>query len=223
MFADNDRDMTLLRVRVELVDAPGALAGVTAGLAALGVDVAAVDVLDVDGRTVVDELLLRLPQSTNAQEVEDVLRLGGAVDVLSIAPGNPSTDPAVAALELARGVLIAPGDADAPGRALARSAYADVGSWVDVGAASRYPLARRTLDEGVPASGRAHPDASPLGLPTGWVLWVAPQVPDPTRLAVVGRRLNVRFAATEAARVRAFATLLDVVSRLQPGISSGFV
>lgn len=206
--------MTLLRVRVELVDAPGALSGVTAGLAALGVDVAAVDVLEVDGLTVVDELLLRLPAGASAEDVEEVLRLGGAVDVLSTACGKASTDPAVRALELARSVLIAPGDGGAPGLALAQSAYADSGMWVDVGEASRYPLARRAVAEGVPASGRAHPDASPLALPTGWVLWVAPQVADPTRLVVVGRRLNVRFAATEAARLRAFATLLEVASRL---------
>jgi hypothetical protein len=51
-------------------------------------------------------------------------------------------------------------------------------------------------------------------VPAGWVLWVAPQVPHPDRVAVVGRRLNVRFSATEAARLRAFATLLEVASRL---------
>ena len=206
--------MTLLRVRVELVDAPGALAGLTSALAALGVDVAAVDVLEVDGRTVVDELLLRLPRGTTAQDVEDVLRLAGAVDVLSMVESRPAADAAVSAFELARSVLSAPGDADAPGLALARSAYADAGAWVEVGAAERYPLARRALDDGVPSSGRAGPDTSPLAMPSGWVLWVAPQVPDPTRLVVVGRRLNVRFSATEAARLRAFATLLDVVGRL---------
>ncbi|GAC1444517.1 MAG: hypothetical protein NVS3B26_06170 [Mycobacteriales bacterium] len=206
--------MTLLRMRVELVDAPGALAGVTSSLAALSVDVAAVDVLEVDGRTVVDELLLRLPAGVTAQDVEDVVRMAGAVDVLSAVESKPAADAAVRALELARGVLSAPGDADAPGLAFARSAYADAGMWVEVGAAARYPLASRALEDGVPSSGRADPDASPLALPSGWVLWVAPQMPDPARLVVVGRRLNVRFSATEAARLRAFATLLETVGRL---------
>ena len=199
---------------MELVDAPGALAGVATALAALGVDVAAVDVLEVDGRTVVDELLLRLPPGATTEHVEDALRLAGAVDVLSTVQCKPIADAAVHAFDLVRDVLTAPWDADAPGRALARSAYADVGALIEVGAAERSPIAGRALADGVPASGRAGPDASPLALPTGWVLWVAPQVPDPTHLIVVGRRLNVRFSATEAARVRAFGTLLEVVVRL---------
>src|SRR5689334_22000563 len=53
--------MNPLRVRVELADEPGALAGLTTALAGLGVDVASVDVLEVDGITVIDELVLRLP------------------------------------------------------------------------------------------------------------------------------------------------------------------
>lgn len=84
------------------MDAPGAVAGVTTALAALGVDVAAVDVLEVNGRSVVDEMLLRLPAGTSAPEVEDALRLAGAVDVLSTAPGRPSSDAAVRAFELAQ-------------------------------------------------------------------------------------------------------------------------
>jgi hypothetical protein len=205
--------MTQLRVRVELVDAPGALAAVTAALAALGVDVAAIDVLEIDGHTVVDELLLRLPPGTSALEVEDALRLAGAVDVLSFGEGRSSEDAAVGAFHLAREVLSAPSDADAPGRALARCAYADVGRFVEADEARQYPLAVRVLADGVPATGRSTPDAAPLAVPSGWVLWVAPQVAEPTRLAVVGRSLNVRFSATEAARLRAFATLLEVAQR----------
>ncbi|HWH29331.1 MAG TPA: ACT domain-containing protein [Mycobacteriales bacterium] len=207
--------MTMLRVRIEVADRPGALAGVTSALAALGVDVASIDVLEVDGATVVDELVLRLPAKVSGQEVWDVLRLAGAAQVLSSAAEGPVVDPAVAAIELARSVLAAPGDAGAPGRALARSAYADVGQWVDVADARRYPLAERALGSGVPASGPAGPDASPLAVPSGRVLWVAPQLPDPQRLAVVGRRLEVRFSATEAARLRAFATLLETLERVQ--------
>lgn len=202
--------MTMLRVRVEVADIPGALAGITTALAALGVDVATLDVLEVDGRSVIDEMLLRLPASVTARDVRDVLRVAGA-EVLSSAPSTSSGDPAVAAFDLARAVVSAPGEADAPGRALARVAYADVGSLVATGDARRFPLAARALEQGVPASGPAGPDASPLavGGSGGWVLWVAPQLPDPSHLAVVGRRLNVRFAATEAARLRAFATLLE--------------
>lgn len=141
--------MQTLRVRIELLDAPGSLAGVTAALAALGVDVASVDVLEVDGRSVVDELVLRLPPRVGAQDVEDVLRLGGAVDVLSSSITTHRGDAAVAAFELARTVLTSPGDPDAPGRALAQVAYADVGSLVDADAARRFPLARRALDSGL--------------------------------------------------------------------------
>lgn len=202
----------MLRVRIEVADIAGALAGVTSALAALAVDVSAIDVLEVDGRSVVDELLLRLPTGVQAQEVRDVLRLAGA-DVLSLAVDPGRSDPVVRALELVRGVLENPGDADASGRALAKAAYGDVGAVFDVGVAARFPLARRALDGGVPASAPAGPDASPLAVPGGWVLWVAPNVADPQSVAVVGRRLNVRFSATEAARLRALATLLECLDR----------
>lgn len=200
-------------MRVELVDAPGALAAATSALAALGVDVGAIEVLEVDGRTVVDEFLLRLPRGTAAHEVEDALRMAGAVDVLSSAAARSAQDPVVGAFRLVGHVLAAHEDTDAPGRALARCAYADVGALVDLADAERYPLALRALASGVPTTARAGPEASPLALATGWVLWVAPQVPEPKQLGVVGWRLNVRFSATEAARLRAFLTLLEEADR----------
>lgn len=205
----------MLRVRVELADRPGALAGLTTALAGLDVDVASIDVLEIDGNTVVDELVLRLPRGVTRPEVWDALRLAGAAQVLSSAAEGPSTDPAIAAIELARSLLAHPGDVDARGAALARAAYADVGMWVDVDAARPYPLAERALAGGVPSSGPAGPDASPLGAPCRRVMWVAPQLPEPRHVAVVGRRIGVRFSATEAARLRAFATLLETLDRVQ--------
>lgn len=201
-------------MRVELVDQPGALAGLTAALAGLGVDVASVDVLEVDGGTVVDELLLRRPPGVSTQEVEDALRLGGALDVLSSHVDTRRGDPTVRAMELVASVVTSPGDADAPGRTLAKVAYADAGMLLDVGEAARFPLAERALREGVPTSGRSGPDTSPLGVPSGWVLWVAPSVGRPQRVAVVARRLDVRFSATEAARLRAFATVLEELANV---------
>jgi hypothetical protein len=207
--------MTLLRVRVEIVDAPGALAALTTAVAGLGIDVAAIDVLEFDGSTVVDELLLRIPEDgPTAPEVEDALRRAGAIDVLSSTETRPTADAAVRAFDLVRDVFAVPADAEAVGRALASCAYADLGALVDLTEAEKFPLGRRALEERVPATGRAAPDAGPLAVPTGWILWVAPQVPHPTRLAVVGRRLNVRFSATEAARLRAFVTLLEMAVRL---------
>lgn len=203
----------MLRVRVELADIPGALAGLTTALASLSVDVANIDVLEVDGRNVVDEMLLRLPGGVDASEVRDVLRVAGA-DVLSIGEAPTGGDATVSAFDLARSVLTSPGVADAPGRALARIAYADAGALVDVAEAARFPLAQRAMEQGTPAAGPAGPDSSPLAVPSGWVLWVAPHVDGVQRMAVVGRRLNVRFAATEAARLRAFVTLLEEVRRV---------
>lgn len=201
-------------MRVELVDQPGALAGLTTVLAGLGVDVASVDVLEVDGGTVVDELLLRRPPGVSTQEVEDALRLGGALDVLSSHVDSRRGDPTVRAMELVASVVSAPGDADAPGRALAKVAYADAGMLLDVGEVARFPLAERAVRDGVPTSGRSGPDSSPLGVPGGWVLWVAPSTARPQRVAVVARRMDVRFSATEAARLRAFATVLEELANV---------
>jgi hypothetical protein len=203
--------MTNLRLRVELADQPGVFAGATAALAALGVDLLAVDVLEENGPTVIDELVVSLPPGVTVQHVEDVLRVAGAIELLSTSIDVPTRDPVVRVLDHAVTVLTSPWDADAKGEALAAVAYADVGQLIDVGEALRFPLARRAVETRIPAIGRADPDASPLAIPSGWVLWVAQAGPDPAFVAVVGRRLNVRFSAAEAARLRAFATLLATV------------
>ena len=205
--------MTMLKVRVEVADTPGALAGITAALAALEVDVAAIDVLEVDGRSVVDEMILRLPGGVTVRDVQRVLRSAGAAEVLSSRVSTPAVDQAVAAFELTRAVVTAPGDAAVVGRCLARAAKADTGALIEISQCTRFPLAMRALERGVPTTGPAGPNNSPLALATGWTLWIAPQVSDPQHLGVVGRRLNVRFAATEAARLRAFVTLLEAVAR----------
>lgn len=203
--------MKLLRVRVEVADVPGALAGLAGALASLRVDVASIDVLEVDGRTVVDEMLLRLPAGVTAQEVRDVLRAAGG-EVLSCSTAPSGADASVAAFDLAR-TAVDQGPV-VRGAALARVAYAEAGALLPAEAARAYPLGLRALEEGVPASGPGGVGAAPLPVRTGWVLWVAPQVPDPQHVAVVARPLNIRFSATEAARVRSFATLLEAVSRV---------
>jgi hypothetical protein len=201
--------MNPLRVRVELADEPGALAGLTGALAGLGVDVASIDVLEVDGFRVVDELVLRLPADVGPRDVEEAVRLAGAGEVLSTHIDAPRGDATVRAIELVTSVLAAPGDADMAGRGLAEIAYADAGALLDLGAASGFPLAQRALEQGVPISGRGGPGVSPLAVPSGWVLWLTPAVEEPLHVAVVARRVDVRFSATEAARLRAFVTLLE--------------
>jgi hypothetical protein len=204
----------VVRMRVELPGRAGALAGVTAVLADMGVDVASLDVLEVDGTTAVDDLLLRLPDGVLVRDVQMGVRSAGAVDVVPAGMDGPSGDATVRALGLMTSILASPDDADAPGRGLARVAYADVGMFLDRGEAVRFPLGRRALETAVPTSGRAGPDASPLASRGGWVLWATPNVDDPLHIAVVARGLDVRFSATEAARLRAFATGLEQLSRV---------
>lgn len=201
--------MDPLRVRVELADEPGALARLTTVLAGMGVDIASVDVLEVDGITVVDELVLRLPADVGPRDVVDALRRGGVGEVLSTHTDAPRGDATVRAMELVASVLTAPADPGAAGRALAAIAYADAGALLDLDDASPFPLAQRAREQGVPTSGRAGSDVSPLAVSGGWVLWVTPAVANPMHIAVVARRMDVRFSATEAARLRAFVTLLE--------------
>ncbi len=201
--------MNPLRVRVELADEPGALARLTSALAGLGVDVASVDVLELDGITVVDELVLRLPAGTGARDVEEAVRLAGAGEVLSTHIDAQRGDATVRTIELVAAVLAVPGDSDVVDRGLIEIAYADAGALLDLEEAHNYPLAQRAREQGVPISGRAAPDASPLAVSNGWVLWLTPAVENPLHVAVVARRMDVRFSATEAARLRAFVTLLE--------------
>lgn len=175
----------------------------------LGVDIASVDVLEIDGITVVDELVLRLPADVGPRDVEEAVRLAGAGEVLSTHIDAPRGDATVRAIELLASVLAVPGDADAADRGLAGIAYADAGALLDLDEALGYPLARRALEQGVPISGRGGSDVSPLAVPGGWVLWLTPAVENPLHIAVVARRMDVRFSATEAARLRAFVTVLE--------------
>lgn len=135
--------------------------------------------------------------------------------MLSAHLDRPRGDATVRALDLVASVLTAPGDADTPGRGLAKIAYADAGALMDIGEAARYPLAQRAREQGVPTAGRAGADASPLGVGSGWVLWLTPTVESPQRIAVVGRRMDVRFSSTEAARLRAFVAMLERLARIE--------
>lgn len=203
--------MNPLRVRVELPDEPGSLAKLTTVLAGLGVDVASVDVLEVDGITVVDELVLRLPAGVGPRDVEEALHRAGAGEVLSTHAEVPRGDATVRAMELVTSVLIAPRGSDTAGQGLAKIAYADCGALLDISECAAFPLAQRARQHGVPICGRIAPEASPLPVPSGWLLWVTPAVADPVHIAVVARRMEVRFSATEAARLRAFVTLVETL------------
>lgn len=201
--------MNPLRVRVQLADEPGALAGLATALAGLGVDIASVDVLEVDGITVIDELVLRLPVDVGPRDVEQAVRRSGVGEVLSSHADATRGDATVRTIELVASVLAVPGDHDLVDRGLAEIAYADAGTLLDLEEAVSFPLARRALEQGVPISGRGGPEPAPLSVAGGWVLWLTPAVEHPLHVAVVARRLDVRFSATEAARLRAFVTLLE--------------
>ena len=204
--------MPRLRIRVELPDVPGALAAAADALAGLGSDIERVDVLEVDGQTVVDEIVVTTADAVDIATVERVLAAAGALAVLSHTVDRPIADPVVSALELVREVLAAPTAderAERAGAVLARLAYADNGRLVPARAVDPHPMACRALHDGIPTAGRNVAGAAPAGMSGAWALWFAPVVARPRRVAVVTRAVNVRFSASEIARARAFLTLLE--------------
>ena len=218
--------MPRLRIRVELPDVPGALAAAADALAGLGTDIERVDVLEVDGQTVIDEIVVTVADSVAIATVEAALTGAGALAVLSHTVDLPAADPIVSTLDLVREVIAAPTAlerAERAGAVLARLAYADNGRLVPARSVGSHPMARRALHDGVPTAGRNLEGAAPAGMSGAWALWFAPVVARPRRVAVVTRAVNVRFSASEIARARAFLTLLeelDTACEMAPATSA---
>jgi predicted amino acid-binding ACT domain protein len=200
------------RLRVELPDRPGALARVAALLAAHGADVMSVDIHELDQGRAVDEIIVDVGDDWDLAEFSDELRREGAGVVLAATASGPGGDRVVAALHWARhlveiGVQHSEFELSSTIAQLCPGATAWVGS-IDEGALD--PLGAEALERGGPIVREV--DEIPRRLANdaacrGWLLAVPDDPERPRRLALVARPIDLRFSATEVARIEALLGL----------------
>ena len=186
--------------RMEFHDEPGMLAGLTAAVARCGADIVTVDVQELDGATVIDELVVETgPSSPGA--LRAALLEAGALAVVSTSTAPRLTDAIVRCLDgigalvgsLAEGAV-----EEAPLEQLRALCRADAATWVPVTEADEVSVAARVLAKGAPAS---EPEDE------GWSLALPHPEEDPTAVYLVRRLGPMRFSATEVARLRAVLRL----------------
>jgi len=219
--------MSRYRLRVELPDLPGALAKVATVVSDLDGDVVSIDIHELDGHQVVDELVVEVLTELDGRVLAAALTEAGAGVLLSCAPAATRAEPVLDALGWAREIAAAT-DAATVGRVLA-SACHSAKVWVaPIDEAREIPAGRLALARGAPLVQRSHdlPDrlggrpASPM-----WLLAVPDGQPHARTIAFLVRPASLRFTASEVARVDALMglhrTLTDTVARREHPAASG--
>lgn len=205
------------RLRIALPDRPGALGRVGQVVGGLGGNVLTVDVQEVDGSTVVDELLVDLPDAIVPADVAMALDVADAGALLTAKPGSDVPDQVVRALRWACALASAGpyGADDEVERAVAEVCGCSNVWLADIEQARLVEAARLALARGKPVSHRtAEPPAAlgPVAAAEVWLLAVPDACLEPSRVALVARPLPDRFTATEVERVSALLSLRRLVA-----------
>jgi len=183
----------------------------------LGGNVLTIDVQEVDGPAVVDELLVDLPDEVVPADVARALETADAGVLLSAKPGADVPDQVVRALRWACALTSAGpyGVDDELERAVAEVCGCSNVWLADVGQARPVEAARLALARGRPVSHRTTDPPAALGpvtAPEVWLLAVPDARLEPARVALVARPLPDRFTVTEIERVSALLSLRRLVT-----------
>lgn len=195
--------------RVEIDDHPGALGRVASAIGALDGNITAVDVQELDGSAVVDELVLAVPAGVTPEIIRRAMLDAGARSVVSCTAPQRRVDAHVRCFDAARALLAAGDDEATLTGILCDVAMADEATLVPPEAARRSESAARALAERLPVTARVD---------WGWVLAVPHPEGDPDRVALLVRRTPMRFSATEVARVRAALRVATELQALRDGL-----
>ena len=196
-----------MAMRVELPDEPNTLGRIAGALGGLGANILHIDVHELDGNDVVDEIVIAGPASLSPADVRAALLDAGARTVVSVPIVHRQMDALVRTLSALVTFVRDPRD---------DALLAMIPSIVSVEAVAIERI--DDLDE-VDPSGRQLRWGTPAARSVGgqWVLAVprVERTPTPFDALVVRRR--IRFSATEVARLRALLLLhahLDAVSHV---------
>jgi hypothetical protein len=188
--------MVAYRLRIELPDRPGALAGVTSEIAGSDANILSIDVHEVDGNTAIDEIVVEVDEGWTPGPLATSLASGGAGTLLSSRQVTASEDPVAGALDSV--VAMVSGDPTVMDaqctNALAALALGSTARLLDVDTALLDPAGRLAVDRRATIVTR---DGD------GWMLAALDDDTDPHTVALVTRPLDTRFSATEVSRVEA--------------------
>ena len=197
--------MPTYRLRIELPDRPGALAGVTRAIADSEANIVSIDVHEVDGDTAVDEIVVDVALDWAPRTLAAALADSGMGTLLSSRRVTTVEDPLVSVLR-SLGKLLDQGTASFEAetrRALLAVAHGSAARILTVDEAMREDAPRSSVERGTSLVTRADDH--------GWILTAVDDSSEPKLVAVVSRSLNLRFSATEVARVEALLRLCRVV------------
>jgi hypothetical protein len=190
------RLMVAYRLRIELPDRPGALAGVTSEIATSHANILAIEVHEVDGDTAIDEIVVEVDERWTPGPLAASLAASGAGAVLSSRQVTASDDPVAGALDAV--VAMVGGDPEAVdaecSTALLALALGSSARLLDIDNAVLHPAGRLAVD-------RRGTIVTQEG--DGWTLAALDDPKDPHTVALVTRPLDMRFSATEVSRVEA--------------------
>ena len=186
-----------MAMRIELPDEPYTLGRIATALGGLGANILHIDVHELDGNDVVDEIVIAGPESLSPGDVRAALLDAGARSVVSVPIVHRQMDALVRALTSLVTFVRDAGDA---------SLLAVVPTIVPTEAAAIERI--DDLDE-IDPSGRQLRWGTPAARAVGrsWVLAVPRVDRTPTPYDALVVRRAIRFSATEVARLRALLLL----------------
>ena len=206
--------MSRYRLRVELPDLPGALAKVATVISDLDGDVVSIDVHELDGHQVVDELVVEVLTDLDGRVLGAALEEADAGILLSCTPATARPEPVVEALGWAR-ELAARNDPSTVGRVLAAACQSSKVWVAPIDEAREVAAGRLALARGAPLVQRSHDLPEQLGgrpASTMWLLAVPDGQPHTRCIAFLARPGSLRFTASEVARVDALMALHRALS-----------
>jgi hypothetical protein len=206
------------RIRVELADAPGTLARVAAVTASFAANIVSVDIHELDGVSVVDELVIEAPADFDFDALGESLERRAGATLLSCQQCDDELDPVTDALKQASAIIAALPEQmdDELNRAIARTCVCSHNWTCGVDDARMVPAGLMALERERAVIHRSDLQATGISSEPPsrvWLLAVPYGVGTEDRVAFVARPLSLRFSASEIARVEALVSLRDRIVR----------
>ncbi|MDQ1748262.1 MAG: hypothetical protein QOD07_2525 [Frankiaceae bacterium] len=199
--------MSMIELRIELPDHPGALAAVARELARLEMNVVEIAIHEVDGSRAVDEIIVSTRHDLDRGLLVTALAAAGA-ELLSARSCQVRLDPVVASMTWLAESVDRPHDRQTLACGIQAVTGIDDVQLVPAAVAADCDVCTAAIRRGRPVVQRvAEVPEFVAGAAAGprWLL-AAPDGPDPQWVVVATRAFSVRFTATE---VRRLSAILD--------------
>jgi hypothetical protein len=211
----------MVRLRIELADAPGSLAQVAAIIGEHGGNITAIDVQQGAPSSAIDEVTVEFQQDADLQKLRHHLGDSGAARVLSHQTAN-RVDPVLQMLHRLAEILSAsPAERDEELRRGVAALCSTPGVWVcSPEDAVSYAAGRLALERAGEAVLVRSDEQLPLLAQTAagkaWLLAVADRPAGPRqRVVLVARPSTQEFTTTEISRIEALVALYEQIELLR--------